>query len=1006
LKIRRLSSNYSILFVGLFALLTSFSNPIRLEAAASLIDLHDFNPGNAGSYPFESMIQATDGNLYGITYYGGATGSGINGGGTVFRIVPGGTLTILHSFSTNDGNGSNPRGIMQANDGNFYGVTNDGGAHNYGTVFKMTPTGTTTVLHSFAGGATDGAYPYGGLVQAADGNLYGTTGYGGPAATGMSNGDGAVFKITTAGVETVLYFFSTTDGANGSVPEAALIQATDGNLYGTTAAGTGAANTGTIFKITTGGTLTTIKTFSGVGATDGYYPDTGLVQAVDGNIYGTTDQGGPGGHGTIYKLTMAGVYSVIHGFNGTDGSSAFGPLMQAGDGKLYGTTEFGGANGDGTIYQITTAGVFTSLHSFGDTDGWNPKAGLVQGADGSLYGTTTAGNANAGIIFKTTTGGTFTTVHAFTYTDGANSTADLVQGTDGNFYGTTQYGGATGWGSIFKSTPDGAVTVLHSFNKTDGSQPLARLVQGVDGNFYGTTSADGPTNQGTAFKITPAGVFTTLHSFDTSVEGGQPKAALIQGIDGNFYGTTVYGGTNHIGTIYKMTPAGVVTVLHNCSNAVTDGYYAGTGLTLAGDGNFYGVMGNGGANANGIVYQITPGGTFALLHSFNTTDGAYPECDLALGDDGNLYGTTEAGGTNNDGTVFNITTAGVLTTLHSFTAGVDGYFAFAGVIKAADGSFYGRTAYGGAHSSGILFNYTTGGTFTTLVSVPGSPSGNSGHADVIQGSDGSFYGTTNAAGAYGEGSIFRMVLDDNPHNVLLLQNANTNQAMLWNVWNATVTNSAVVSVTPPAGWKAASLGDFNGDGHADLLLQNQSTGKLAIWYLNGGQVTSTTLVAAVPGSAWKVAGIGDFNSDGQPDILFQNSSTSQLAVWHMNGASLNTGAVLALKPGSGWNAIGVGDFNADGHPDILFQNTSTRKLIVWYMNDTTRTGYAAFASVPAPGWPLGSVVNTYNQGYPDLVFQSPGTHNPVAWNMHNGTLTGSGTLTSALGSGWNIVGPR
>ncbi len=244
-------------------------------------------------------MQASDGNFYGT-----ASGGGANGGGTVFKITPSGTLTTLYNFCAQSGcaDGETPyAGLVQASDGSFYGTTFSGGAHLGGTVFKITLSGTLTTLYNFCAaqsGCADGSYPTAGLVLASDRNFYGTTEFGG------GNGQGTVFKITPSGTLTTLYNFCAQSGcADGSAPLAGLVQASDGNFYGT-ASGGGANGEGTVFKIPPSGALTTLNNFGAQsGCADGSFPTAALVQARDGNFYGTTVFGGVNGNnGTVFRL--------------------------------------------------------------------------------------------------------------------------------------------------------------------------------------------------------------------------------------------------------------------------------------------------------------------------------------------------------------------------------------------------------------------------------------------------------------------------------------------------------------------------------------------------------------------------------------------------------------------------------------------------------------------------------------------------------------------------------
>jgi uncharacterized repeat protein (TIGR03803 family) len=305
-------------------------------------------------------------------------------------------------------------------------------------------------------------------------------------------------------VETLLWSFGGT--GDGASPQAGLIQASDGNFYGTTTGGGAANNAGTAFKLTPAGVETVIWSFGGT-SNDGANPATGLIQASDGNFYGTTTNGGIHGSGTVFKLTSAGVESVLWSFGGAgDGANPQAGLIQASDGNFYGTTKGGGTHGYGTVFKLTPAGVETVLWSFGGTgDGAWPFASLIQASDGSFYGTTNIGGANnAGTVFKLTPAGVATVLWSFGgASDGASPWAGLIQATDRNFYGTTQGGGVNNTGTIFRLTPSGAETVLHSFGRndtSDGTNPFAGLIQATDGNLYGTTIGGGTNLKGTVFK--------------------------------------------------------------------------------------------------------------------------------------------------------------------------------------------------------------------------------------------------------------------------------------------------------------------------------------------------------------------------------------------------------------------------------------------------------------------------------------------------------------------------
>jgi uncharacterized repeat protein (TIGR03803 family) len=369
---------------------------------------------------------------------------------------------------------------------------------------------------------------------------------------------------------TTLYSFcSQTNCTDGNVPYAVLTQATDGNFYGTTSAG-GAYGEGTVFKITPGGTLTTLYSFCSQGTApncaDGFLPTGGLVQATDGNFYGTTLRGGAHNKGTVFEITPGGSLITLHSFGGLTGKAPYAALIQGADRNLYGTTLYGGASRDGTIFKVTPKGKLTLLHSFDGTDGQYPYGGVIQASDGNLYGTTNGGGADVccGTVFKITPSGDFSTLASFSSaansSDGNQPFGGLVQSSNGDFYGTTQFGGATGCcGTVFSITPGGTLTTLHSFDVVAGGGSPNGLIQATDGDFYGTAQSGGTTDNGVVFKVAPDGTVTTLYSlcsqgtFPFCTDGYQPYAALIQATNGDFYGTTTEGGVNGGGIIFHLS---------------------------------------------------------------------------------------------------------------------------------------------------------------------------------------------------------------------------------------------------------------------------------------------------------------------------------------------------------------------------------------------------------------------------------------------------------------------
>ena len=327
-------------------------------------------------------------------------------------------------------------------------------------------------------------------------------------------------------------------GTDGSEPQASLVQATDGNLYGTTFDG-GTNGDGTVFKISPSGALTTLHSFDG---TDGQNPWAGVIQASNGNFYGTTLNGGAHTYGAIFEITSSGTLTTLHSFDWTDGADPWAGLIQASNGNFYGTTPGGGTNGGyGTVFKITSGGTLTTLHSFDSTDGNNARAGLIQASNGNFYGTTYEGGANGyGTVFKMTSSGKLTTLHSFSGADGAIPYGGLLQATDGNFYGTTQTGGGSyNAGTIFKITSSGTLTTLHSFSGADGQYPYDALIQDTNGTFYGTTQSDGA-GFGTVFSLSE-GLHPFVKILTTSGKEGAKVGMLGQGFSSS--SVVKFGGT-------------------------------------------------------------------------------------------------------------------------------------------------------------------------------------------------------------------------------------------------------------------------------------------------------------------------------------------------------------------------------------------------------------------------------------------------------------------------------
>lgn len=436
--------------------------------------------------------------------------------------------------------------------------------------------------------------------------------------------------------------------------------------------------------------------------------------------------------GTISGLTSSGLVLLD---NGTDATAISANATQF---TMNTGVAYGGAYA--VTVQSQPAGLFCSVSNGTGTVG-----------TGDVTGISITCGSNTVILYSFAGG-----------SDGEYPYAAPIQGSDGNFYGTTPNGGAHGFGTVFKITPGGAESVLYSFagGQSDGEAPLFGLIQASDGNFYGTTEAGGLVNVGTVFEMTPNGAESPLYSFGTG-SGGPflPGGSLVQGSDGNFYGTSPEGGHYNQGTLYEVMPSGSVSVLYSFGAGTGDAEQPSTGIILGSDGNFYGTSAYGGAFEHGVVFKVTPGGVETVLYSFaGGSDGASPN-GLIQASDGNFYGTTYEGGANGDGTVFKVTASGTETVLYSFAGGSgDGGTPIGGLVQASDGNFYGTTPWGGPANDGVIFKLTPGGTETIMHFFAGGSDGQYPQSGLVQGSDGNLYGTTDYGGSSNLGTVFKVIL--------------------------------------------------------------------------------------------------------------------------------------------------------------------------------------------------------------------------------------------------------
>jgi uncharacterized repeat protein (TIGR03803 family) len=449
------------------------------------------------------------------------------------------TFSVIYNFAITDPYNPPAQGlIVQGHDGNLHTTSKFGPYPDTGAVFTVSPSGALTTNFGFSDTGTEGDYPLSGLTLVTDGNYYGTTQSAG------TNGGGTIFKITSGGTLTTLYNFGTIKSplVEGLYPDSPPVQGRDGNYYGTTPDSNDGINDGVAYKITSAGKYTVLYQFKFATGTNGYNPLSPLILGSDGNFYGTTAAGGPPlsspcygsvySCGTVYKMTTSGKVTFLYDFIQSSGAGPVGPLVQGTDGNFYGTAAYGGdANGDGVVFKLTSSGKYTNLHTFDGTDGKTPTAGLVQASDGNLYGVTSGGGANGiGTLFKITMAGVFTKLIDFTTTDGSTPQVTLVQHTDGILYGEAELGGKNGLGTFYSynATLPAFIRPLVSYGKVTNvigilgqgfTGTTAVTFNGVSASFsissdtYLTVTVPSLATAGIVTVTTPTGKLSSLHTF-------------------------------------------------------------------------------------------------------------------------------------------------------------------------------------------------------------------------------------------------------------------------------------------------------------------------------------------------------------------------------------------------------------------------------------------------------------------------------------------------------------
>lgn len=690
----------------------------------------------------------TPGELWGVTYAGGQDNLGV-----IFKDAVNSTLLVprYEFLYTTPGKSPQYTQLLQATNGKLYGMTQLGGTSDKGVLFEYDPaTGVYIKKLNFNG--TNGGTPYGGLIQATNGKLYGMTN------TGGANNLGVLFEydLTTSTYTKRVDFAGSSNGAN---PRGNLFQATNGKIYGMTGAG-GLSATGIIFEFDPATNVLTKKIdFSSI-ANDGRYGYGSFVQAANGKLYGLTLSGGTSSRGTIIEFDPAtSTYAKKFDFTGPTGDTPYASLVKATNGKLYGTTVTGGTSNGGVIFEYDPATNTTTkkidLNGSLVVNGSAPFGGLIQAANGKFYGVTSNGGANSGgVLFEyDLSSNTYTRKVSFDGVNGSTPFGTLMQATSGKLYGMTSTSNA-GAGALFEYDPSTAVlTKKFDFQTAgNGSGPTGELVQGLNNKLYGTTSTGAP---GVLFEFDPTTLAFNKKVDFVDVNGTNPQGGMIR-VGNKLYGTTTSGGTSSYGVLFEYDlSSNTYTVKQNFDYA--NGYSAYGRLTATADGMLYGMTHGGGANGGGVIFEYNIAtDVLTKKADFSASTGISPFGSLTLAANGKYYALASGGGANNQGTLFEYDRSTSTITKKIDLAGAsNGEYPYGGLTAASNGKLYGMTSSGGANGNGALFEYDPStSALTKKADFTSATTGSGPQGTLALSGNGKLYGLTQSGGALGLGTFF------------------------------------------------------------------------------------------------------------------------------------------------------------------------------------------------------------------------------------------------------------
>ena len=839
--------------------------------------LHAFG-GAGGEHPWAGLTEAADGSLRGVTDYGGARGSGV-----VYRVERDGTgFAVLHSFDSPMGLGKSP--LVPGPDGALYGSTSAGGRCQQGTVYRLAGDEVARV-HDLCRG--EGIAPLG-LTVGSDGLLYGVT------ARGGAHDGGLVFRLERDGSG---YAVLRDIGLTHWFRWASVVEGPDGALYGALAGPESCSLRGALYRVGRDGTGFARLDLP----VDGWLP-TALAAASDGVLHGVAaGTACSGAAGFLYRLDPeAGDYSKMREFAGPDGARPTAAPTEGPDGWLYGTTDAGGAGDQGVVYRVARDGTgFATLHEFRGPDGSSPSAALVVGSDGFLYGTTDRGGSRGvGTVFRLARDGSaFLTLHEFSGPDGAYAVeASLREGADGALYGVTAYGGGWDQGVLYRLGRDGSgFALLHEFEPATGTVPRGGLLEGRGGILYGTAAAGGAFRRGVVYRVGRDGSgFATLHEFE-GPDGAAPSTALVRGPGGTLYGTTVGGGAHDLGVVFRLgEDGGGFAIVHEFDGS---GGAFPNGLVRLG-GALYGTTSEGGQQERGVLFRLRvapnsgsdfdrDGRSDLLWRNRETGTSALwlPRGDGSVESDElpappppwTLAATGDLDGDGDPDLVWRHGATG-----ESLAWTMDG--TRPGRSDAlppvrSPGAVVGSGDLDGDGRSDLVWRDAAGRHFAWLMSGPAvtaavrlpPPSPGRALAAVAD-------------------------LDGDGRSDLVWRDAAAGTVTAWLMDGATVTS--VAELPPVAGWDVAGAGDLDGDGAEDLVWRERGTG-VAAWLMAGARVRRGAALPSLD-PTWSLAAVRDFDGDGRADLVWRQDGTGADAVWSMAGTRLTAGSFLPTVSGEGW----------------------------------------------------------------------------------------------------------